>query len=97
MPSRVRYWRDLDGTVIVGNLLNARPNNLSRRQSQLIGLLVQGLKNDEIAAALGICEGTVKAYLTTLFEKVGTKERFELALFEISAACMKEWLTAMFA
>ena len=62
-------------------LLNAPPLSLSRRQSQLIGLLVQGLKNKEIAAALSISEGTVKAYLTTLFEKVGAKDRFELALF----------------
>jgi len=46
-----------------------------------LALLVQGLKNKEIAAALNISEGTVKAYLTTLFEKVGAKDRFELALF----------------
>jgi two-component system nitrate/nitrite response regulator NarL len=63
------------------NLLNRRPLSLSRRQSQLLSLLVQGLKNKEIAASLGISEGTVKAYLTTLFEKVGAKDRFELALF----------------
>lgn len=62
-------------------LLNTRPVSLSRRQSQLVGLLVQGLKNKEIATSLGISEGTVKAYLTTLFEKVGAKDRFELALF----------------
>jgi DNA-binding NarL/FixJ family response regulator len=63
------------------DLLNARPVSLSKRQSQLMSLLVQGLKNKEIAASLGISEGTVKAYLTTLFEKVGAKDRFELALF----------------
>jgi DNA-binding NarL/FixJ family response regulator len=63
------------------SLLNARPVSLSRRQSQLLTLLVQGLKNKEIATALGISEGTVKAYLTTLFEKVGAKDRFELALY----------------
>ena len=63
------------------SMLTNRPINLSRRQSQLVGLLVQGLKNKEIAASLGISEGTVKAYLTTLFEKVGAKDRFELALF----------------
>jgi len=62
-------------------LLNSRPVHLSRRQSQLVGLLVQGLKNKEIATSLGISEGTVKAYLTTLFEKVGAKDRFELALY----------------
>ncbi len=62
-------------------LLNSRPVSLSKRQSQLVGLLVQGLKNKEIATSLGISEGTVKAYLTTLYEKVGAKDRFELALF----------------
>jgi len=62
-------------------LLNSPPVHLSRRQSQLVGLLVQGLKNKEIATSLGISEGTVKAYLTTLFEKVGAKDRFELALY----------------
>jgi len=62
-------------------LLHSRPVALSRRQTQLLGLLVQGLKNREIAAEMGISEGTVKAYLTTLFEKVGARDRFELALY----------------
>ena len=62
-------------------LLDMRPLNLSRRQTQVVRLLAQGLKNKEIGAALGIAEGTVKAYLTVLFEKVGAKDRFELALF----------------
>jgi len=66
---------------LANTMLNSRPVRLSRRQSQLVGLLVQGLKNREIATALGISEGTVKAYLTTLFEKVGARDRFELALF----------------
>jgi DNA-binding NarL/FixJ family response regulator len=66
---------------LANTLLHWRPVGLSRRQSQLLSLLVQGLKNREIAAELGISEGTVKAYLTTLFEKVGARDRFELALY----------------
>lgn len=62
-------------------LLDMRPVTLSRRQAQVIQLLAQGLKNKEIASALGIAEGTIKAYLTVLFEKLGAKDRFELALF----------------
>ena len=73
-----QIWMEKSLTM---SLLALRPIKLSRRQSQLIGLLVQGLKNKEIAASLGISEATVKAYLTTLFEKVGAKDRFELALF----------------
>ncbi len=55
--------------------------NLTRRESQLVTLLAQGLKNKEIAACLGISEATVKAYLSRLFQKVGARDRFELALF----------------
>jgi len=54
---------------------------LTRRESQLVTLLAQGLKNKEIAFTLGISEGTVKVYLSRLFQKVGVKDRFELALF----------------
>jgi DNA-binding NarL/FixJ family response regulator len=76
--ARGELWMESSLTM---NLLNNRPVSLSKRQSELVGLLTQGLKNKEIAAALGISEGTVKAYLTTLYEKVGARDRFELALF----------------
>ena len=76
-------------------LLETRPVTLSRRQKQIIGLLAQGLKNKEIGTALGIAEGTVKAYLTVLFEKLGAKDRFELALFGLkNINSFKEYGTA---
>lgn len=59
----------------------ARPIRLTPREGQLVALLVQGLKNKEIAAQLGLSEGTIKVYLSKLFQKVGAKDRFELALF----------------
>lgn len=61
--------------------LSARRYSLTRREGQLISLLSQGLKNREIACALTISEGTVKVYLSRLFQKVGVKDRFELALY----------------
>lgn len=54
---------------------------LTPREAQLITLLVQGLRNKEIGACLGITEGTVRIYLTKLFVKVGARDRFELAVF----------------
>jgi len=71
-------WLDRSLTL---TLLTARPVSLTRRERQLVELLSRGLKNKEIATALGISEGTVKVYLSRLFEKVGAKDRFELALF----------------
>jgi DNA-binding NarL/FixJ family response regulator len=61
--------------------LNGRSVRLTRRESQLMKLLSQGLKNKEIASALSITEGTVKVYLSKLYVKVGARDRFELALF----------------
>ena len=59
---------------------------LTRRESQLVTLLAQGLKNKEIATCLGISESTVKIYLWRLFQKVGARDRFELALFGLKNA-----------
>lgn len=63
------------------DLKDARKVNLTHREGQLVALLSQGLKNKEIAGTLGITEGTVKVYLSKLFDKVGVRDRFELALF----------------
>ncbi len=53
---------------------------LTPRESQLVGLLARGLKNKEISEELGLSEGTVKIYLSALFQKAGVKDRFDLAL-----------------
>jgi DNA-binding NarL/FixJ family response regulator len=70
-------WYD---QALTASFLFAKTVSLTRREGQLVGLLSQGLKNKEIAAALSISEGTVKVYLSRLFQKVGVKDRFELAL-----------------
>lgn len=67
--------------ALTDSFLSARRVALTQREGQLVTLLSQGLKNKEIATALLISEGTVKVYLSRLFQKVGVKDRFELALF----------------
>jgi len=59
---------------------------LTKRESELVALVSQGLKNKEIAAHLGISEGTVKTYFSKLFQKVGANDRLELALFGLKNA-----------
>jgi DNA-binding NarL/FixJ family response regulator len=63
------------------SLLDARTVNLTKRESQLLNLVVQGLSNREIAEALMLSEGTVKYYFSRLFRKVGVRDRFELAFY----------------
>jgi two-component system nitrate/nitrite response regulator NarP len=53
---------------------------LSKRERAIVGLLLQGLRNKEIAGELRIGEGTVKVHLHNVFEKLGVSSRMELAL-----------------
>ena len=57
----------------------ARPA-LAPRERELIRYVRQGLRNREIAKELGVTEGTVKVYLHAIFEKLGVKNRTELAI-----------------
>jgi two-component system nitrate/nitrite response regulator NarP len=53
---------------------------LAPRERQLVDFVRRGLRNREIAAELGVTEGTVKAYLHAVFEKLGVSSRTELAI-----------------
>jgi DNA-binding NarL/FixJ family response regulator len=61
--------------------LNEKRVTFSQRESQVVELLAQGLKNKEIAAAMNLAEGTVKVYLSRLFKKTKVRDRFELMLY----------------
>ena len=53
---------------------------LTRRERELVELVRQGLRNRDIAAELGVTEGTVKVYLHAIFDKFRVENRPELAL-----------------
>lgn len=72
--------------TLTDTFLSGRTVRVSRRENQLMTLVSQGLKNKEIASVMEISEGTVKVYLSRLFEKVGVRDRFELALFGLRSA-----------
>lgn len=55
-------------------------DSLTSRERRIAGLVAQGLRNKEIAAELGITEGTVKVYLHGIYGKLGVENRTELAV-----------------
>lgn len=55
-------------------------NQLTPRETQVLELVRRGLRNREIASALGIRSGTVKIHLRHIFEKTGIHGRYSLAL-----------------
>jgi DNA-binding NarL/FixJ family response regulator len=62
-------------------LVQTRVIRLTRREGQLVKLVTQGLQNRAIGTALDITEGTVKAYLSRMFHKIGVKSRHDLAVW----------------
>lgn len=50
-------------------------SDLSPREIEVLRFIARGLSNKEIASALGIVEGTVKAHLTNVFTKLGAVDR----------------------
>lgn len=58
---------------------------LSRREVSLLRLLAEGSTNRQIAAELGLAESTVKNNLSTLFQKIGARDRTQAVLFAFSS------------
>jgi two-component system, NarL family, nitrate/nitrite response regulator NarL len=56
---------------------------LTKREMQILTLVVAGRTNREIAKRFSISEQTVKHHVTNIFDKVGAYNRLELALFAI--------------
>jgi len=53
----------------------------SKREQLVIELVAQGLKNREVADAIGTTEHVVKNYLRIIYDKLGVWNRVELALW----------------
>jgi DNA-binding NarL/FixJ family response regulator len=56
-------------------------SGLSPREAQVLRLVVEGLLNKQIAARLGITERTVKAHLTSAYQRIGVADRTQAALW----------------
>lgn len=53
----------------------------NEREYRIIELVATGLKNKEVAAAIGTTEHVVKNYLRLIYDKLGLWNRVEVALW----------------
>jgi DNA-binding NarL/FixJ family response regulator len=56
------------------------PEPLSERELAILKLVSAGLSNREIGSRLGLSEGTVKNYVTSVLQKIGVRDRTQAAL-----------------
>jgi len=66
-------------------ITNAKGANLlSKRELGVANLVAEGRTNRDISRALNLSEHTVRNYLFRIFNKLGTSNRLELALYVIN-------------
>lgn len=56
---------------------------LTKREKDVLQLLVQGSSNKDMAESMFISEKTVKNHLTSIFRKLGVKDRTQAAVYAI--------------
>jgi DNA-binding NarL/FixJ family response regulator len=84
---RVAYAGDapLDpraGRVLIEQRRRGRREvELTPREREVLGLVGQGMANKQIARRLEITERTVKAHLTSVFQRIGVTDRVQAALW----------------
>jgi DNA-binding NarL/FixJ family response regulator len=64
------------------NIVRA-PGLLTKREEGVVHLVAEGMTNRDISQELKLSEHTVRNYLFRIFNKVGTSNRLELALYAI--------------
>jgi two-component system, NarL family, nitrate/nitrite response regulator NarL len=57
---------------------------LTPRELEVVGCIVEGCSNRDIAKQFSLSEETVKRHLSNVFDKTGVSTRLELALFAIA-------------
>ena len=92
--SEGQYWVGQEGVSdIIQVLRRMKPSHnvsgvprnfgLSPREMEVIGLIVAGYTNKDLARELGISENTAKHHLTNIFDKLGVSNRLELVLYAV--------------
>ncbi len=72
--------RKVMARLVTGSRPTGAQVKLTARESQVLELLIKGQSNREIALALEIDEGTVKAHLGRLMRKTGVTNRTALTM-----------------
>lgn len=52
-------------------------SHFTEREKEVISYMILNYSNKEIAVKVGITEGTLKNYITVIYEKIGTNERLK--------------------
>ncbi|WP_229925877.1 response regulator [Streptomyces longispororuber] len=91
-PKVARHVIDGLGARRIGREAAARTrvSALTPREREVLGLVGAGLSNPEIAARLHLVEGTVKAYVSAVLDRLGVKNRVQAAIVAYEAGLVTD-------
>jgi DNA-binding NarL/FixJ family response regulator len=67
--------------VLTARETAAPAEDLTAREREVLMLLAEGMPNKRISMRLGISEKTVKAHVTSIFNRIGVSDRTQAALW----------------
>ena len=65
---------------IARSLAGRQASTLSKRELEVLALMAKGMSNKEVAAAMGLVEGTVKLHVSSILAKLGVMDRTQAIL-----------------
>ncbi|MGN0141915.1 MAG: response regulator transcription factor [Roseburia sp.] len=94
VPALKAVWRgqSVFGGEIVGKLpvllqpkeeFDYSAYDISEKEQEITRLVAEGMSNREIAEQLFLSEGTVRNYISSILEKLGLRDRTQLAVFHL--------------
>jgi two-component system nitrate/nitrite response regulator NarL len=69
--------------ALAGEAGDVTVGDLTAREREVLGCLVEGMSNKQIAAALGISVRTVTVHVSNLLRKTGAPSRTAVALWAV--------------
>lgn len=85
LPQLLQRLRSKASSVVTSasepSIPNAELSELTQREREIARMVASGDSNKVIARKLNITDRTVKAHLTTVFQKLNVRDRLQLALY----------------
>jgi len=86
----VHAGRSYYSPVVAARLAERVPRQeLSARETEILQLVAEGMSNKQIAAQLGLSDGTVRIHLSRIFEKLGVHDRTQAAMQALQRGIVK--------